>query len=93
MKPFTMNYTLDSAHPRCAEAHALCYGARAWAGFGRPIARHVGDRGVMGAVMLTLQYFILLPPLPFLQARRAAGTAGLTTVSGGENTLKSQYLK
>jgi hypothetical protein len=49
--------------------------------------------GVMGMIILTLQYFILLPPFAFL-AKRAARreTPGWVAVSQEkQRSLKSQY--
>lgn len=47
--------------------------------------------GVMGAVILTLQYFILLPPFAFIAKRAARREPEGWTQAAPERSLKSQY--
>ena len=91
---FHMNYTLAQLTRVAPQRHRLVLWrarlGRLWKAYLRAMA---AIAGVMGAVMLTLQYFILLPPFAIL-AKRAARREpqGWTTIPlERENTLKSQY--
>ena len=91
---FHMNYTLAQLTRVEPERHGLLLWkarlSRLWKAYLRLMS---AIAGVMGTIILTLQYFILLPPFAAL-AKRAARRepAGWTTVSRArERSLKSQY--
>jgi hypothetical protein len=91
---FHMNYTLAQLTRVEPERHGLLLWKarlnRLWKAYLRLMS---AVAGVMGTIILTLQYFILLPPFAAL-AKRAASreAAGWTQVSPAQGrTLKSQY--
>jgi hypothetical protein len=91
---FHMNYTLAQLTRVAPERHGFILWKarlnRLWKAYLRLMS---AIAGVMGTVILTLQYFILLPPFAAL-AKRAARRepAGWTQVAQTrERTLKSQY--
>jgi hypothetical protein len=91
---FHMNYTLAQLTRVSPKRHGLFLWkarlSRLWKAYLRAMS---AIAGVMGAVILTVQYFILLPPFAFL-AKRAArrdppGWAPVSHPRG--RSLKSQY--
>jgi rubrerythrin len=89
---FHMNYTLAQLTRVEPKRHGLflwkARASRLWKAYLRVMS---AIAGVMGMVILTLQYFILLPPFAFL-AKRAARREppGWVTISK-PRSLKSQY--
>jgi rubrerythrin len=61
---------------------------RLWKGY---LRLAVGIAGIMGAVMLTLQYFILLPPFAWAAKRAAKREAQGWTKPSAPRDLKAQY--
>jgi len=90
---FHMNYTLAQLTRVAPKRHVLflwkARGSRLWKAYLRLMS---AIAGVMGTVILTLQYFVLLPPFAAL-AKHAARkeTPGWTAVPKSERSLKSQY--
>jgi hypothetical protein len=89
-----MNYTLAQLTRVEPKRHGLFLWkarlSRLWKAYLRLMS---AIAGVMGMIILTLQYFILLPPFAFL-AKRAARreTPGWVAVSQEkQRSLKSQY--
>jgi hypothetical protein len=91
---FHMNYTLAQLTRVAPKRHSLLLWrarlGRLWKAYLRVMS---AVAGVMGAVILTLQYFILLPPFVFLAKRAERNEPlGWTPISPEhESTLKRQY--
>jgi rubrerythrin len=91
---FHMNYTLAQLTRVAPKQHRfLLWRARLgrlWKAYLRVMA---AVAGVMGAVLLTLQYFILLPPFAVLarRAERREPPGWVPVPPERENALKSQY--
>jgi hypothetical protein len=91
---FHMNYTLTQlarVEPRQHKRHLwLARLSRLWKAY---LRLAMGIAGILGSVLLAIQYFVLLPPFAWL-AKRAARREhlGWTMVSpGGSHSLNRQY--
>jgi hypothetical protein len=91
---FHMNYTLAQLTRVAPKRHRFVLWrarlGRLWKAYLRAMS---AVAGVMGAVILTLQYFILLPPFAVLakRAERREPPGWTPIPPGRESTLKSQY--
>jgi len=91
---FHMNYTLAQLTRVAPDRHGFflwkARAGRLWKAYLRLMS---GVAGIMGGIILTLQYFILLPPFALLAKRAARGErAGWTAVQEErDNALRSQY--
>lgn len=90
---FHMNYTYAQLKRVSPRRHGwrlwLARASRLWKGYLR-ISTAIA--GVMGAVMLLVQYFVLLPPFAFLAKRSAKREReGWTLPSGKPRSASSQY--
>jgi hypothetical protein len=91
---FHMSYTLAQLARVAPERRGLflwkARASRLWKAYLRAAS---AIAGVMGTVILTLQYFILLPPFAFLakRAQRREPQGWVPVPPEGERKLKSQY--
>jgi rubrerythrin len=91
---FHMNYTLAQLTRVAPQRHGLFLWkarlSRLWKAYLR-VASAIA--GVMGTVMLTLQYFILLPPFALLAKRagRREPQGWVSVAPDGERKMESQY--
>jgi hypothetical protein len=91
---FHMNYTLAQLTRVAPQRHSLFLWkarlSRLWKAYLRAASVVAG---VMGAVILTLQYFILLPPFVVLakRAERREPAGWVPVPQERERTLESQY--
>jgi len=91
---FHMNYALAQLTRIAPERHGLLLWKarleRLWKAYLRIMS---AVAGMMGTVVLTLQYFILLPPFAFLakRASRREPPGWVTVAPERERSLKSQY--
>lgn len=90
---FHMNYTYAQLRRVSPRRHGwrlwLARASRLWKGY---LRLSTAIAGVMGAVMLLVQYFVLLPPFAFLAKRaRKREQEGWTLPSGKARSVSSQY--
>ena len=89
---FHMSYTLAQL-TRVAPERSRLYlwkarAGRLWKAYLRMMS---AIAGIMGAVILTLQYFVLLPPFAVIAKRAGRGEPPGWVPAGPERPLKSQY--
>lgn len=91
---FHMNYTLAQLTRVAPQRHGLVLWkarlGRLWKAYLRLMS---GIAGIMGAAMLTLQYFILLPPFAFFakRAERREPRGWIAIPKDRDHSLTSQY--
>jgi rubrerythrin len=91
---FHMNYTLAQLTRVAPRQRAMFLWrarlSRLWKAYLRIMS---GIAGILGAIILTLQYFILLPPFAYLakRAERREAPGWKPAAAEGKNALESQY--